>query len=116
MLRHKDFLTMTSIGSFCCIHGWIHEWLGKIGRKMDNISDENYDHAKRDCQNFEIKCLREYHDLYAQSDAALLVDVFENFRNMCLEIYEIDSAYFLSAPGLAWQEVLKKSKVKNWIY
>ena len=83
---------------------------------MDNISDENYDHAKRDCQNFEIKCLREYHDLDAQSDAALLVDVFENFRNMCLEIYEIDSAYFLSAPGLAWQAVLKKSKVKNWIY
>ena len=31
----------------------------------------------------------------------LLADVFENFRNMCLEIYELDAAKFLSAPGVA---------------
>ena len=42
----------------------------------------------------------------------LLADVFENFRNMCLEIYKFDPAKFLSAPGLAWQAVLKKTKVK----
>ena len=38
--------------------------------------------------------------------------MFENFRNMCLEIYEIDPTYFVSAPGLAWQACLKKSGVK----
>ena len=37
---------------------------------------------------------------------------FENFRNMCLEIHELDSAKFLSAPGLASQAALKKTKVK----
>ena len=79
---------------------------------MDGVTDENYDHAKRDYQDFEIKGLREYHDLYAQSDAVLLVDVFKNFRDMCLKIHEIDPAYFLSAPGLAWQAPLKKCKVK----
>ena len=42
----------------------------------------------------------------------LLSDVFENFRNMCLEIYELDAAKFLSAPGLAQQATLKKTKVK----
>ena len=42
----------------------------------------------------------------------LLADVFENFRNMCLEIYEFDPAKFLSAPGLACQAALKKTKVK----
>ena len=42
----------------------------------------------------------------------MLADVFENFRNMCLEIYELDPAKFLSAPKLAWQEALKKTKVK----
>ena len=31
---------------------------------------------------------------------------------MCLEIYELDPAKFLSAPGLAWQAALKKTKVK----
>ena len=48
--------------------------------------------------------------MYVQSDT--LSDVFENFRNMCLEIYELNSAKFLSAPGLAWQAALKKIKVK----
>ena len=42
----------------------------------------------------------------------LLTDVFENFRNMCLEIYELDPTYFVSAPGLAWQACLKKTEVK----
>ena len=30
----------------------------------------------------------------------MLADVFENFRNMCLEIYELDPSKFLSTPGL----------------
>ena len=46
------------------------------------------------------------------SDTLLLADVFENFRNMCLEIYELDPAKCLSAPGLAWQTTFKKTKVK----
>ena len=50
---------------------------------------------------FEIKILGEYHDLYVQSDILLLPDVFENFRNKCIEIYGLDPAHFLSAPGLA---------------
>ena len=69
-----------------------------------------YVHAKRVCKDFEIKHLREYHDLYVQSDTLLLADVFENFRNTCLKIYRLDPAKFLSAPGLAWQAVLKKTK------
>ena len=31
---------------------------------------------------------------------------------MCLEVYELDSAKFLSAPGFAWQAALEKTKVK----
>ena len=61
---------------------------------------------------FKINHLGEYHDLYVQSDSLLLEDVFENFRNTCLEIYELDPAYFESAPRLAWQACLKKTKVK----
>ena len=47
-----------------------------------------------------------------KSNTLLLADVFQNFRNICLEIYDIYSAKFLSAPGLAWQVALKNSKVK----
>ena len=50
--------------------------------------------------------------MHVQSDNLLLVEVVENFRNMCLEIYKVDPVKFLSAPGLAWQESLKKLKVK----
>ena len=46
--------------------------------------------------------------MYPKSDVLLLADVFENFRKMCLEIYELDLAIFISAPGLAWQAALKK--------
>ena len=54
----------------------------------------------------------EYHDLYVQSDTALLADVFKSFRDKCLEIYELDPAHFLSAPGLAWQACLKKTQLE----
>ena len=47
-----------------------------------------------------------------QSYTLLLADIFENFRNMCLEIYDLNPAKYLSAPGLSWQAALKKIKVK----
>ena len=63
-------------------------------------------------KNFNNKNLGDYHDLYVQSDTLLLADVFENFKNKCIEIYELDPAHFLSAPGLARQAYSKKTEVK----
>ena len=63
-------------------------------------------------KEFKLKNLGAYHDLYVQSDTLLLADVFENFRNKCIEIYELCPAYFLSALGLAWQTCLKKTEVR----
>ena len=73
---------------------------------MKDITDADYVHTKGVCKDFEIKNLGEYHDLYVQSNTLLLTDVFENFRNMCLKIYEVDPAKLLSAPGLAWPATL----------
>ena len=42
----------------------------------------------------------------------MLADVFENFTTKCLEIYELDPIYFVSAPRLAWQACLKNTEVK----
>ena len=42
----------------------------------------------------------------------MLADAFENFRYICLEIYKLDPAKFLSAPVLVWQAALKKTKAK----
>ena len=79
---------------------------------MEDITDADYMYAKRACKDFKIKKLGEYHDLYPQSDTVLLADVFGNFRKTCLKIYHLDPVKFLSAPGLAWQAVLKKTEVK----
>ena len=79
---------------------------------MEVITDPDYAHAKRVSKDFEMKNLGEHHDLYVKSDTLLLADAFEHFRNMCLEIYKLDPAKFFSVPGLAWEAVLKKTKVK----
>ena len=78
----------------------------------EGITDEDYAHAQKVWKVFEIKNLGEYHDLYVQSDTLLLADVFENFRNGCIDTYKLDPAHFLSAPELAWQACLKKTGVK----
>ena len=62
---------------------------------------------------FQNTKLRQYHDLHVQSDTLLLAHVLESFRSKCKEIYELDPAYFLSAPGLTWQVCLKKAKVRS---
>ena len=77
---------------------------------MENIADADYMRPKRVCKDFEIKNLGEYHYLNLKRDISLLADVFENFRKMCLKIYHLDPVKFLSAPGLAWQAVLKRLK------
>ena len=71
----------------------------------EGITDEEW-------KEFNIKNLGEYRDLYVESDTLLLADVFENFKDKCIEKYELDPAHFLSAPGLAWQACLKKTEVK----
>ena len=79
---------------------------------MENITDADYMHTKRVCKNFEIKNLGKYHDFYVKSDTLWLADVIDNFRKTCLEICELDPAKKFSAPGLAWEAALKKTKGK----
>ncbi|KAL9953136.1 hypothetical protein ACROYT_G040499 [Oculina patagonica] len=78
----------------------------------DHITDEEYDHAKRVWEAFGCKTLGDYHDLYVQTDVALLADVFENFRKICLEQYGLDPANYFTSPGLSWDALLKKTGVE----
>ena len=79
---------------------------------MEDITDIDYRHRKTVFEYLIDKNFGDYHDWYVQSDTLLLEDVFENFRNMCIKVYELDHAHFLSAPGLTWQACLKKTEVK----
>ena len=68
------------------------------------ISDEDFDHAQRIWKEFGMKNLGEYHVL-------LLADVFEEFRNVCMENYSLDPAWYYTSPGLSWDALLKHSRV-----
>ena len=79
---------------------------------MEDISDIDYRHANNVFKGFKLENLGDYHDLYVQSNTLLLVDVFNNFRDMCIKGYELDPGHFLSLPRLAWQVCLKKTKIE----
>ena len=76
---------------------------------MEDISETDYTHVNNVFKKFNINNLGEYHD---RSYTLLLADIFENFRQSCLENYELDPAHFVSLPGLAWQACLKKTNVE----
>ena len=77
---------------------------------LEDITYEDYAHARKMFRESKLKNVGDYHDLYVQIYTLLRADVFENFRNKCIEIYELDPAPFLSAPGLACQTGLKKDR------
>ena len=58
-----------------------------------------------------MKTLRDYLELYNKVDVLLLADVFENFRDICIENYKLDPAHYFTAPGLAWDAALKVTEV-----
>ena len=79
---------------------------------LEDTTDEDYIHSQKVFKEFRLKNVGEYHGLYVHYDTLLLSDVFANFRNKCIEIYELDPAHILTAPGLAWQAYLKNTGVK----
>ena len=78
----------------------------------EGISDEGYERVKKVWEVFGMKTLQDYHDLYNITDVLLLADVFENFRNVCMENYKLDPAHYFTAPGLAWDACLKITDVE----
>ena len=78
----------------------------------EGICNEDYTHAKEVWETFEMKNLKDYHNLYNQADVLLLADVFENFRDICIKNYNLDPAHYYTAPGLAWDVALKVTKVE----
>jgi hypothetical protein len=73
------------------------------------VKEEDYQRAQKVWDHFKMKTMKDYHDLYLETDVLLLADVFENFRRTCLENYKLDPAHYVSAPSLSWDAFLKKS-------
>ena len=78
----------------------------------EHISDEDYCHAQKVSNTFQLQTMGEYHNLYLKSDILLLADVFENFRKTCLQYYKLDPCHYFTSPGLSWDAMLKMTNIQ----
>ena len=78
----------------------------------EGISREEYEFALEVWKEFGCKTFKDYLELYNEIDVLLLADIFENFREICLENYKIDPAYYFTSPGLFWDAMLKETKIE----
>ena len=79
---------------------------------MSNVSEDDYQHMQKVWSTFNINNLDGYHNLYLCTDVILLANVFEAFRDTCLEHDSLNPAHFYWSPGLAWKACLKKTGVR----
>src|SRR5699024_2665607 len=77
-----------------------------------HISRKDYRHAKKIWKKFDIKSMKQYTELYNTVDVLLLHDVFTEFRKVCYKAYGLDPLWYVSAPGLSWDAMLKLTEVK----
>ena len=78
---------------------------------MSSISEEDYQHAQKVWEEFVIRDLGNYHDLYFRTDV-VLANVYEAFRDTCLRHYSLDPVHFYTSPGLTWCTCLKHTGIK----
>ncbi len=88
----------------------IEEFHDKLNNKK--CSDEDYEHAQKVWKVFKLKNIGEYHDLYMKTDVLLLADIFENFRKISMEDDDLDPLWYITLAGLAWDSMLKLTKIK----
>ena len=75
--------------------------------RQEECSEADYALAQEVWNTFDCLCLQDYLDLYLKTDVLQLADIFEEFRNVCMENYGLDPAHYVSAPQLSWDAMLK---------
>ena len=79
---------------------------------MNDIQDDEYEKVKLFYKKMKFKNLREYLECYLISDITLLADIFNNFRKMIFDEFELDCCKYISSPSLSKDCALKYSKCK----
>eukprot|EP00116_Pleurobrachia_bachei_P000372 sb/3460634/ len=77
-----------------------------------HISDKEYERAQEVYKTMECKSLLDYMELYVLTDTLQLCDIFENFRDMCLNSHYLDPCHYVSLPAFAWDAMLRMTGVK----
>ena len=80
--------------------------------REEEMSAEDYSRASKVFKETGCINLLDYTELYVKTDTAILCDVFENFRRLCMSYYSLDSCHYISLPGFGWDVMLKMTSVK----
>ena len=108
--QHYCYEYMDSFEKFS--HGLPPKEEFKSSLKETELTDEEYAHVENIFNTFNMKTMKDLHNFYVQTDVALLADVFENFRKMSMDIYDLDPAHYSTTPSLSWDAALKCTEVK----
>jgi hypothetical protein len=73
----------------------------------EDISDEDYHHAQTIWKEFGCKTFKDYYVLYIKFDVLQVADVFESFKDVCMQYYKLDPAWYYTSHGLIWDAALK---------
>ena len=76
-----------------------------------DISEADVAQAFKIYTLFGCRNLGDYHDVYLRTDVLILIDVFEQFRQVCVKVYKLDPVHFFSAPNLSWDAMLITTRV-----
>ena len=71
------------------------------------MSEPEYNFAQGIWTEHKCQTFNDYLQLYLKMDVLLLADVFEEFRDFYLKHYELDAAFYMSAPALSWDALFK---------
>ena len=77
------------------------------------ISDKEYELVLKVWNKFEMKTIKDYHDLYLKYDILLLTDAFVKFRDNILKNYGLCCpSQYLSVPDLSWDAMLNMANME----
>ena len=77
-----------------------------------HISDDDFNFANMVFSKLKCSSFKDYLFVYLNTDVVLLADVFENFRRLSMEYFELDPVHFYTTPSLTWSAGLKTTKVE----
>ena len=64
------------------------------------LNDKEFEHVVNVCNKFEMKTMKDYHELYLKCNVLLLAHVFEKFKNNSLKNHGFCLSHYLSARDL----------------
>ena len=120
----SDYLDEEDIGKGVFPYEYITDWKTLDERelppkdsfysrlKKSGITDQEYAYAQSMWKKHNCETLRDYLELYLWTDVTLLADIFENYRQVCLDNYKLDPSHYITAPGISWDAYLKSTGVR----